>query len=131
MQKFLNSKQNKNIKKHYSILLIPICLFSLNKIYPCEALQYIMFIIPFIYLFLGQFYAAFLYSKLKTKYNYCPHSWVQAPSKHSTYYKTLQYLTEKNDMEYIEKFKKMNHAESIAMIMLVEAIILFVLGTII
>ena len=129
MQKFF--KQNKNTKKHYAILLIPIFLFLLNKIYSCEALQYIMFIIPFVYLFIGQFYAAFLYGKLKIKYNYWPHSWVQAPGKHSTYDKTLQYLEEKNDMEYIEKFKKMSHAENIAIIMFVEAIILLILGIII
>ncbi len=56
---------------------------------------------------------------------------MQAPGKHSTYYKTLQYLTEKNDMEYIEKFKKMHHNENITIIMFIEIIILFILGIII
>lgn len=121
----------KKLKKQVASLLIPIFLFLLNKIYLCEALTYILFMIPFVFLFLGQFYTAFLYYKLKAKYNYWPHSWVQAPGKHSTYYKTLQYLTEKNDMEYIEKFKKIHHNENIAIIMFIEIIILFILEIII
>lgn len=122
---------SKKVKKQDASLLIPIFLFLLNKIYPFGALTYIIFIIPFVFLFLGQFYAAILYCKLKAKYNYWPHNWVQAPGKHSTYYKTLQYLTEKNDMEYIEKFKKMHHNENITIIMFIEIIILFILGIII
>lgn len=131
MKRYYNLKEKIKVKKQDTCLLIPIFLFILNKIYPCEALSYVIFMIPFVCLVLGQFYAAFLYHKLKVKYNYWPHSWVQAPGKHSTYHKTLQYLTEKNDMEYIEKFKKMNHNENIAIIMFIETIILFILGIII
>lgn len=131
MKRISNSKEKIKVKEQDACLLIPIFLFLLNQFYPCKTLPYIIFIIPFVYLFLGQLYAAFLYCKLKTKYNYWPHNWVQAPGKHSTYHKTLQYLTERNDIEYIEKFKKMNHNENITIIMFIETIILFILGIII